>query len=72
MITLNDNINDNTHPAQEKMITPNDNINDNTLKGAPWKMIISSTLENDTIQAFKNENIYYTMKNDNILYTRKL
>ncbi len=32
MITLNDNINDNTHPVQEKMITPNDNINDNTLK----------------------------------------
>ncbi len=47
-------------------------------------MITSSTLENDNIQAFKNENIYtwkmiisatlendniYTMKNDNIPYT---
>ncbi len=34
-------------------------------------MKTSSTLENVTIQAFKNENIY-TRKNDNILYTRKL
>jgi hypothetical protein len=33
-------------------------------------MITSSTLENGSIQAFKNDNIY-TMKNDNILYTRK-
>ncbi len=34
-------------------------------------MITSSTLENDNIQDFKNENVY-TMKNDdNILYTRK-
>ncbi len=31
-------------------------------------MITSPTLENDHIQAFKNE-IIYTMKNDNILYT---
>jgi hypothetical protein len=35
----------------------------------PRKMISSCTLNNDTIQAFKNENIY-SMKNDNILYTR--
>ena len=33
-------------------------------------MILSSTLENDNIQAFKNDNIY-TMKNGNILYTQK-
>ncbi len=33
-------------------------------------MILSSTLINDNIQAFKNENIY-TMINDNILNTRK-
>ncbi len=34
-------------------------------------MITSSTLENDNIQAFKNDTIY-TMKYDNSLYTRKL
>ncbi len=34
------------------------------------KMITSSTLENDNIQAFKND--IYTMKNDTILYTKKL
>jgi hypothetical protein len=33
-------------------------------------MILSSTLENDNIQAFKNDNIYI-MKNNNILYTPK-
>jgi hypothetical protein len=33
-------------------------------------MITSPTLENDKIQALKNENIY-TMKDDNILFTRK-
>jgi hypothetical protein len=32
----------------------------------PWKMITSSSLENDNIQ----DNIYI-MKNNNILYTRK-
>ncbi len=34
-------------------------------------MITSSTLENDNIQFFKNDNIH-TMKYDNSLYTRKL
>ncbi len=34
-------------------------------------MITSSTLANDSIQAFKNENSYI-MKINNILYTRKL
>ncbi len=34
-------------------------------------MITSSTLENDDIQAFKNDNIY-TIKNETILYTGKL
>ena len=38
----------------------------------PWKMITSSTLENDNIQAFKNNNIYIWKRiisstNDNIL-----
>ncbi len=33
-------------------------------------MITSSTLENDNVQVFKNENIY-PMKNGNILYTQK-
>ncbi len=33
-------------------------------------MITSSTLENDNIQAFKNDKIYI-MKNNNILYTQK-
>ncbi len=33
-------------------------------------MILSSTLENDRIWAFKNYNIY-TLKNDNIPYTWK-
>ncbi len=32
MITINDNINDNTKYAQGKMITSNDIINDNALK----------------------------------------
>ncbi len=37
------------------------------IPSAPWKMITSSTLQNDNIQDFKNYNID-PMKNDNILY----
>ncbi len=40
----------------------------------PWKIITSSILENDNIQAFKNDNIYTwkmiissSLENDNIL-----
>ncbi len=34
-------------------------------------MLTSSTLENDNIQAFKNDNNIYIMKKNCILYTRK-
>jgi hypothetical protein len=37
----------------------------------PRKIIASSTLKNNNIQAFKNDNSY-TVENENILYTGKL
>ncbi len=49
----------------------NDNIKEfKIITFTPWKMITSSTLENENIQVIKNDNIH-TMKYDNSLYTRK-